>query len=202
MPCYRNQAELAGPTTQSKTLSWHYPLCKASCLLDVLKSSSYNKERNPIYRNSLCSAGTKVSKQKLKLSPPRKPADFPHNWDVYFPGFPLKFPASISSWMLKTDRPVTLANRPHAYTAPHFYSSTEQEQQSCCQEAQTTALAPAPQCRDTHRQQGQDYCSDQQLSGAGAILLSCLRFPYCAWCNLMLKKQMLFNSPPSSDGQR
>lgn len=84
---------------------------------------------------------------------------------------------------------------------PHFYSFTEQEQQSCCQEAQTAALAPAPQCRDTRRQQGQDYCSDQQLSEAGAILLSCLRFPYFAWCNLMLKKQMLFNSPPSSDGQ-
>lgn len=68
---------------------------------------------------------------EIKVVFPKEACEFPQNWDVYFPGFPLKFLVSISSWMLKADTkvlptPVTPANHPPTYPAPHFHSPAKQ----------------------------------------------------------------------------
>lgn len=68
---------------------------------------------------------------EIKALSPKEACRFPQNWDVYFPGFPLKFPASISSWRLEADTrilpvPVTPADHPPTLPAPHFHSPATQ----------------------------------------------------------------------------
>lgn len=91
---------------------------------------------------------------EIKAVSPKEACEFPQNWDLHFPGFPLKFPASISSWTLKADTKVlpmllTPANRPPTYPAPQFHNPTKQAtgtpellpgNQNCCTSPSHTVL--------------------------------------------------------------